>query len=172
MMTCVNSSQVRYNFQMLKMRQFSLIVSISLRYGTTGHPLNHLKKDDEDSDEDSDEASTDVSIPLRYGTTLFSEKPHHICAFMWSLLCQFLLGTVQRLLSIRKRIERHRNCVNSSQVRYNLNQKQLQNCVSLQQMCQFLLGTVQRRILIWQVMSIYVSIPLRYGTTAVFSCYH
>ena len=79
-----------------------------------------------------------MSIPLRYGTT------SNIFQVSISLQCQFLLGTVQHY-----KIESINNNYRS--------------------LCkfQFILGTVQRlpKLLLFFLVAMNVSIPLRYGTT-------
>ena len=79
-----------------------------------------------------------MSIPLRYGTT------SNIFQVSISLQCQFLLGTVQHY-----KIE-------------SINNNYRSLCK-----CQFLLGTVQRlpKLLLFFLVAMNVSIPLRYGTT-------
>ena len=80
-----------------------------------------------------------VSIPLRYGTTVFKQERFDV---EYIRKCQFLLGTVQ-----------HDNIGNIK--------------VKVSKKCQFLLGTVQHDLNTLDTPRkwLYVSIPLRYGTT-------
>ena len=107
-----------------------------------------------------------VSIPLRYGTTFQVMLVVVLAGILVDEMCQFLLGTVQRGQVVENVMEYLLN-----ECQFLLGTVQHDNIgnikVKVSKKCQFLLGTVQHDLNTLDTPRkwLYVSIPLRYGTT-------